>query len=306
MNKSNLDFLRTAVFLNKEFTKETDNIVDGHIKMDSREFNQIFLDPYKSMILNTAGRLKTATYEEYSHDEFTMREISKDDLLSCVKSYSIMNIEDVLMSTGASFIDDLASQFIYEDVNYEEHYEFDTPFDLLKRSDNNIVVNAYNEIDCDKKFLTAISYTNENYDNEKDLTVQNVVGCIFDALYSVFVRTYYNKIVTSIAIYYISRPTMIKDFYKSFLDENFVPFTENGYNNIYSYITIALRDMMKPKIEIFKDTLYIISNTVSSMILGYKIDNYSNTYDNFMHKNPFAYEILIEKYGNKEEKESDE
>ena len=309
---NNLDFLRTAVFMNKDSNTDEDGNVEV---LASKDFNQMFLDPYKSMIINEAGRVKMTM--DMSEDENgnlieEKKYFTKGDYIreyeaynEAVKSYVIMNVKDALLSIGSSFVDALAGQFVYDVVPQEEHYEFEFPYSLLTKNDKDIVEDAYNEIFYGNLLSPFKLYEDDDQVVDINISTQHRVGVQFDKLYSVLVRKYFDTIVTKTACYYINKPAILPDFYKGFFDKTLTPFEKNGYNNLYGYVSIALREMMQPYIENFKDAMYIMANTVSSMLIAYtaNIDNMS--YDEYMRTNPFAYEILIEKYGKEEDNEEE-
>ena len=137
----NLDLLRSAVYLDKESNRDE----DGRVKVASKDFNKMFLDPYKSFTLNTLARLASNEEGPIKYDNTMIRDIS--GLYETIKSYIIMNLRDLLIATGAGFIDDLSSQFLYdEDEDMDDHYEFEFPFSMITKNEKDIVEEAYTEV----------------------------------------------------------------------------------------------------------------------------------------------------------------
>ena len=295
---ANIDYLNTAVYLNKESQKDE----QGNLKLYSRDFNQILLDPYKSFIINTAGRLKTENSSSYCTEEW----YDTNALYETIKTYIITSVTDVLMSCGAAFIDVLHDQFLYGRVDIESHYEFEYPFSMITKNDEDIVEKAFKDNLNTRNLRADLRDLVIKYNaNEGDITIQRTISIIMDGMYATLLRTYFDKMINKIATFYINTPEIIDDFYISFLDKQLIA-EENSYNNSYNFVSLTLRDMVAPYLEKFKDCLFVIGNTVSSMIMGYTPDAYKKSYDEFIRENPFAYELLVEKYGKQQEESIDE
>ena len=210
----------------------------------------------------------------------------------------------MVLSTAYAYIDALASQFIYEKTKYEDHGEFRFPYKMIEDSDEEDQIDYV----CNTVFdIDQLGYLclKHNSLKETDISIETRVSICFDRLYAILMRVYFDKLVTKITIYYLNRPEMSSDFYQSFLDKQLTPFKANGNNNLYNFISIALRDLMSTYLEYFKNSLYVMSNTVSAMIIAYT-DNASNmSYKDFLNTNPIAYELLEEKYSNDNENEEE-
>lgn len=305
----NLELLRSAVYLDKESNMDE----DGRVKVASKDFNKMFLDPYKSFTLNTLARLASNEEGPIKYDNTMIRDIS--GLYESIKSYIIMNLRDLLIATGAGFIDDLSSQFLYdEDEDMDDHYEFEFPFSMITKNEKDIVEEAYTEVFKNFNLKELVEYhTNLDPKNEMDsqcigdVTIQRRIGILFDSLYSVLLRTYFDRLIVEIATYYLGKPNFIKGFYASFLEqEEFIPYEDNGRNNAYTFISVALRDMIQDRLETFKDGLFVMVNTVSSMILGYSQYSYDMSFEEYIQNNPFVGEIMHEKYDNEDDEEESE
>lgn len=295
--EKNLDFLRSAVYINREKEIDKNSVSDN----GSTTFNKMFVDPYKKYTMDFAGSLKIKR-ESISDDR--LKSLNTNTKFCAIKSYVYTNLKDILLSLGASFVDDLQSQFIYDKSTIEQHYEFEFPFSIITKHDRDIVEDALLDVYFERNIKDIIKNFKENDDLSTYILVY--LNSIMNSLYSYFVSHYFNQIVINTTTFYLNHPEICSDFYKSFFEMDLVPFKNNGYNNLYNYISIALRDMMDEKLKEFNNCLSVISGTVQAMILGSYCNDYKLSFDEYVTVNPFIYEILVQENDADSDEEGEE
>jgi hypothetical protein len=270
--------------------------------VDSEATNKMFLDSYKTNLLNIAGRLKSNP---------TSIPIKVGSMIDeSISSYVIMNVRDVLLTLGNSFISDI---FNYDKADSSKFMLMDSrniPYDLIF---SNTVENQYDVITelytfvfpDDSSFTDLISTKPESGSSYDSYTIQVKIGESFDKLYSILIEKFFDKMVHKLAREICAVDGRMDYFYATFI----APFDNTNKDKSYALmrfeITNRLRELILPYIEIFKDKMYEISNTTASMVLGLDFYNYEIRYDDFLKSNPFVYEILMEKYGTKSEEEGE-
>ena len=191
----NLEFLKTAVFVNKENTKEK--------ILASNEFNNLFIDPYKSFTINTATRLKVndenLKFNQQSKQTFGFgqgSDLIKDQEAAAesILTYITLNTRDLVLSTAYAFIDALASQFIYEKTKYEDHGEFRFPYKMIEDSDEEDQIDYV----CNTVFdIDQLGYLclKHNSLKETDISIETRVSICFDRLYAILIVLPLPKII---------------------------------------------------------------------------------------------------------------